>query len=144
MNSSRELTDEECARLQNYRRYKEDAKKEIKQKKIIKTSTNCFKNGKIIHNTNYYSSGLNIVTIRAPNGHGIFFSRDIKSMEEIMICESERKHNKNVWIATFGVNSAEWKKIFEGENQCTVREEEEEEEEEWNFGESNGEEDDIL
>ena len=50
-------------------------------------------------------------------------------MEEIVICEEERKKNKDYWVATFGVNSPEWIENF-GENFLQT-----EEEEEWNFGE---------
>ena len=106
MKPSRELTDSERKKLWTYRKYK--LCQEKPKPKIVKTSSNSFKIGKITHNTNYYSSGLNIVTIRAPNNYGIFFSRCVKSMEEIIICEEERKKNKEHSFATFGVNSAEW------------------------------------
>ena len=138
MNPSCELTDSKREKLRTYRKYK--LCQEKPKPKIVKTSSNSFKIGKITHNTNYYSSGLNILTIRAPNNYGIFFSRYIKSMEEIVICEEERKKNKDYWLATFGVNSPEWIENF-GENflqteeDYAFSEEEEEEEEEWNFGE---------
>ena len=100
-------------------------------KKIVKTSSNSFKIGKISHRTNYYSSGLNVVAVRAPNGYRVFFSREIKSMEEVALCEIGKQKNKTAWLATFGVNTSEWRTIFGEDKPC-----DEEEEEDWNFGES--------
>ena len=52
--------------------------------------------GGINHETIFYSSGLNVVTITAPHGYGIYYSRKVMSMEEIVLCEEIKKIKKTM------------------------------------------------
>ena len=70
------------------------------ENRIKEKETYSFFVGEINHETIYYLNGLNIVTITAPNGYGVYFSRKVMSMDEIVLCEEIKKIKKR-WEKCF-------------------------------------------
>ena len=123
MNSQRRQTNEEGKSVWDNRKYSEN-KKDKDTSGAIKDSSTIFKIGRISVKIDRYSTGLEILSARAPNKQAIFLSRQIQSFEEILICEETKKKNKELW-----------EKSFERNDEYNFTSPEESEEEEWTFGE---------
>ena len=99
MSSQRQQTNAEGKTVWDNRRYGESKKDTSVAKKTTSTT---FKVGKATIQIERYSSGFEVVAVRAPNKSGVFMSRDVKSFEEIVIYEQTKEKNKLLWNKSFG------------------------------------------